>query len=79
MGSQTTLSTGSMGEGERWMVGQPILLRSLKSSGGTESTGGGARSMAADDVVRSMCVCVCVCVYDWSANVSNRVYVRVCE
>jgi len=36
------------------MVGQPILLRSLKSSGGTESTGGGARSMAADDVVRSM-------------------------
>jgi len=36
------------------MVGEPFLSRSLKSSGGTESTGGGARLMAADDVARSM-------------------------
>ena len=30
------------------MVGEPILSRSLKSSGGTESTGGSARLMAAE-------------------------------
>jgi len=41
-------------EGERWMVGELILSRSLKSSGVTESTGGGARLMTADDVVRLM-------------------------